>query len=230
MAAKFENDWQNVLASEFEKEYYLKLRAILKKEYSQREIFPKADEIFNAMHFTAYEDIKAVIIGQDPYHGEDQAHGLCFSVGKDVTIPPSLINIYKELKDDLGITPPNHGYLKKWADEGVLLLNAILTVRAHKAASHHGIGWEVFTDEIISLVNQRQKPAVFILWGAFAGSKESLITHPQHLVLKAPHPSPLSAHRGFFGSKPFSKTNDFLKANGISPIDWAIENTQEEHQ
>lgn len=222
MAAKFENDWQGLLAPEFEKEYYLKLRAVLKNEYRQREIFPKADEIFSALHYTAYQDIKAVIIGQDPYHGEGQAHGLCFSVGRDVTIPPSLVNIYKELNDDLDIAPPNHGYLKKWADEGVLLLNAILTVRAHKAASHHGIGWETFTDHIISLVNQREKPAVFILWGAFAGSKAALVTNPQHLIIKSPHPSPLSAHRGFFGSKPFSKTNDFLSKNGIAPIDWAI--------
>ena len=224
MAAKFENDWQDILVPEFEKEYYLRLRAVLKNEYSHREIFPKADEIFTALHLTAYEDVKAVIIGQDPYHGEGQAHGLCFSVGKDIAIPPSLVNIYKELEDDLGIAPPNHGTLTKWAQEGVLLLNAILTVRAHKAASHHGIGWETFTDHIISLVNAREKPAVFILWGAFAGSKESLITNAQHLVLKAPHPSPLSAYRGFFGSKPFSKTNDFLKAKGIDPIDWAIEN------
>ena len=224
MAAKFENDWQALLAPEFEKEYYTKLRAVLKNEYSRREVFPKAEEIFNALHFTAYEDIKAVIIGQDPYHEVGQAHGLCFSVGKDVTIPPSLVNIYQELKDDLGIDPPNHGYLKKWADEGVLLLNAILTVRAHNAASHHGIGWETFTDHIISLVNEREKPAVFILWGAFAGSKAALITNPQHLVLKAPHPSPLSAYRGFFGSKPFSKTNAFLEAICISPIDLKIEN------
>jgi uracil-DNA glycosylase len=223
MAAKFENDWQALLAPEFEKEYYTELRTVLKNEYSRREIYPKAEEIFSALHLTAYQDIKAVIIGQDPYHEVGQAHGLCFSVGREVTIPPSLVNIYQELKNDLGIDPPNHGYLKKWADEGVLLLNAILTVRAHNAASHHGIGWEVFTDHIISLINEREKPAVFILWGAFAGSKAALVTNPQHLVLKAPHPSPLSAYRGFFGSKPFSKTNAFLVANGIEPIDWKIE-------
>jgi len=224
MAAKFENDWQEILKSEFEKEYYLKLRAYLKKEYETRKIFPKAVEIFNAMHYTAYEDIKAVIIGQDPYHGVGQAHGLCFSVNHGVAIPPSLQNIYTEMKNDIGTFIPNNGYLKKWADEGVLLLNAILTVRAHAAASHHGIGWEQFTDNIISLVNERKKPVVFILWGSFAGSKDKLITNKQHLIIKSPHPSPLSAYRGFVGSKPFSKTNEFLTANDMEEIDWQIEN------
>ncbi len=224
MAAKFENDWQALLAPEFEKAYYTELRAFLASEYRTKAIYPKAEAIFNALHFTAYQDIKAVIIGQDPYHGEGQAHGLCFSVNPGVDIPPSLVNIYKELRDDIGAPIPNHGYLKKWADEGVLLLNAILTVRAHQAASHHDIGWERFTDHIISLVNEREKPAVFILWGAYAGSKDKLVTNPQHLVIKSPHPSPLSASRGFFGSKPFSKTNMFLKLNDIPPIDWRIDN------
>jgi uracil-DNA glycosylase len=223
MAAKFDNDWQTILEEEFKKEYYLKLRAILKNEYESRAIYPKSVEIFNAMHFTAYKDIKAVIIGQDPYHGIGQAHGLCFSVNPGVDIPPSLKNIYAELKSDTGVNIPNNGYLKKWADEGVLLLNAILTVRAHGAASHHGIGWETFTDNIISLVNKREKPVVFILWGAFAGSKSKLITNKNHLIIKSPHPSPLSAYRGFFGSKPFSKTNEFLRENNMDKIDWQIE-------
>ena len=224
MAAHFENDWQDILTPEFEKDYYKKLRGFLAGEYRTKTVFPKAEQIFNALHLTAYQDIKAVIIGQDPYHGIGQAHGLCFSVSPDVPPPPSLVNIYQELKNDIGADIPNHGYLKKWADEGVLLLNAILTVRAHQAASHHGIGWEQFTDHIISQVNAREKPVVFILWGAYAGSKQKLVTNPQHLVIKSAHPSPLSASRGFFGSKPFSKTNMFLTLNGIEPIDWKIEN------
>jgi uracil-DNA glycosylase len=224
MAAKFDNDWQAILAPEFEKDYYLKLRQTLKSEYMTKTIFPKSTEIFNAMHFTAYSDIKAVIIGQDPYHGAGQAHGLCFSVSPDIKMPPSLVNIYKEMNTDIGANIPNNGYLKKWAQQGVLLLNAVLTVSAHKAASHRGIGWEQFTDHIISLINAREKPVVFILWGSFAGSKEKLITHDRHLIIKSPHPSPLSAYRGFFGSKPFSKTNDFLAENGMDIIDWQIDN------
>jgi len=224
VAANFKNDWQAILEPEFKKEYYLKLRAFLANEYRTQTIFPKAEQIFSALHLTAYEDVKVVIIGQDPYHGEGQAHGLCFSVNQDIKIPPSLVNIYKELNSDIGATVPNHGNLKKWADEGVLLLNAILTVRAHQPTSHHKKGWEQFTDHIISLMNEREKPVVFILWGAYARSKAQLITNPQHFVIESPHPSPLSASRGFFGSRPFSKTNHFLEANGIKPIDWEIEN------
>ncbi len=223
MAVKFDNDWQDIISEEFEKQYYLDLRQKLKHEYTKSKVFPDMTNIFNALHFTPYSDVKAVIIGQDPYHGENQAHGLCFSVNHGIKIPPSLVNIYKELNDDLGFDIPNHGYLKKWADQGVLMLNAILTVNAHKAASHHGYGWEMFTDNIISLVNEKETPVVFILWGSFAGSKSKLITNPKHLIIKSPHPSPLSSYRGFFGSKPFSKTNNFLASNNIEPIDWKIE-------
>ncbi len=223
MTVFFENDWQTILSDEFQKEYYIELRNQLIKEYKEHRIYPNMYDIFNALHLTAYSDTKAVIIGQDPYHNEGQAHGLCFSVQKDIDIPPSLKNIYKELKDDLGYDIPNHGYLVKWAEQGVLMLNAVLTVRAHKAASHKKLGWEHFTDRIISLLNEKDEPVVFILWGAFAQSKEALITNPKHLIIKSPHPSPLSASRGFFGSKPFSKTNSYLVANGIKPIDWQID-------
>lgn len=181
-------------------------------------------DIFNALNFTSYKDVKVVILGQDPYHGPHQAHGLSFSVQPDVKIPPSLVNIYKELHDDLGCYIPNNGYLKKWADQGILLLNTSLTVRAGEANSHRNIGWVTFTDKIIELLNQRQDPVVFILWGNNAISKETLITSPQHYIIKSVHPSPLSASRGFFGSKPFSKTNDFLIKNNKTPIDWQIEN------
>ena len=224
MTVFFENDWQTVLSDEFQKEYYMKLRNQLIKEYKEHCVYPNMYDIFNALHLTAYNDTKAVIIGQDPYHNEGQAHGLCFSVQKDIDIPPSLKNIYKELKDDLGYDVPKHGYLVKWAEQGVLMLNAVLTVRAHQAASHKKLGWEHFTDRIISLLNDKNEPVVFILWGAFAQSKEPLITNSQHLIIKSAHPSPLSASRGFFGSKPFSKTNSFLTANGIEPIDWRIDN------
>jgi len=222
MAVKFKNDWQEVLIGEFEKQYYLDLRQKLKYEYQTSKVFPDMNDIFNALHFTAYSDIKAVIIGQDPYHNVNQAHGLCFSVNHGVKIPPSLKNIYTELNSDLGCAIPNHGYLKKWAQQGVLMLNAILTVNAHKAASHHGYGWEMFTNSIISLVNEKDTPVVFILWGSFAGSKSKLITNPIHKIIKSAHPSPLSAYRGFFGSKPFSKANEFLVSNEIKPIDWEI--------
>ena len=223
MTVFFENDWQTILSDEFQKEYYIKLRNQLIKEYKEHCVYPNMFDIFNALHLTAYNDTKVVIIGQDPYHNEGQAHGLCFSVQKDIDIPPSLKNIYKELKDDLGYDIPTHGYLVKWAEQGVLMLNAVLTVRAHQAASHKKLGWEHFTDRIISLLNDKNEPVVFILWGAFAQSKELLITNPKHLIIKSPHPSPLSASRGFFGSKPFSKTNSFLTANGIEPIDWRID-------
>ena len=220
----FQNDWANLLADEMEKPYYLKLREFLKKEYFSTQIYPDMYSIFNALHYTSYQDVKVVILGQDPYHGEGQAHGLSFSVKENVPPPPSLINIFKELKDDLGCEIPNNGYLRSWAEQGVLLLNAVLTVRANQANSHRDKGWEIFTDKIISLLNNREKPIVFILWGKPAQMKKSLITNHRHLVLMSPHPSPLSAFRGFFGSKPFSKANDFLERNNIVPINWQINN------
>lgn len=223
MAVLFENDWGAILNAEFEKPYYKTLRANLADEYKNHQVFPDMYDIFNAFHLTSYSDTKVVILGQDPYHDDFQAHGLSFSVMKGIAVPPSLRNIYKELNEDLGCTIPQHGCLSKWAEEGVLLLNSILTVRAHQAASHKNIGWETFTDSVISILNEREKPVVFILWGAFAQSKASLITSPQHLIIRSAHPSPLSASRGFFGSRPFSKANEFLIKNGISPIDWQIE-------
>ncbi|HAE61035.1 MAG TPA: uracil-DNA glycosylase [Eubacteriaceae bacterium] len=223
MSVKLKNDWNEKLSAEFEKDYYRKLRSILKKEYETYKIYPPMDDIFNALHYTSFKDAKVLILGQDPYHGPNQAHGLCFSVSPKVSVPPSLQNIYKELKSDLGLKIPNNGYLKKWADQGVLLLNAVLTVRAGVAASHSKIGWHEFTDHIISLLNEKEDPVVFILWGKYAQSKESLITKKHHLIIKSPHPSPLSANRGFFGSRPFSQTNIFLKSHGIEEIDWQIE-------
>ena len=220
----FKNDWQELLEEELSKEYYLKLRQFLITEYKTTTIYPNMHDIFNALHYTAYKDVKVVILGQDPYHGPNQAHGLSFSVKPGVGIPPSLLNMYKELQTDLGCYIPNNGYLKKWADQGILLLNASLTVRAHTANSHKGKGWEILTDKIISLLNDRQDPVVFILWGNNAISKEKLITNKYHYIIKSVHPSPLSASRGFFGSKPFSKCNDFLKSTGKNPIDWQIEN------
>ncbi|MBQ8338029.1 MAG: uracil-DNA glycosylase [Oscillospiraceae bacterium] len=216
------NEWDKVLSGEFEKEYYKKLRAFLKDEYSSRHIFPDMYDIFNALKYTSYGDVKAVILGQDPYHGAGQAHGLCFSVKKGVTPPPSLVNIYKELQSDLGINPATHGELTSWAKNGVLLLNTVLTVREASPNSHKGMGWEIFTDRVISALNERQKPIVFILWGANAKAKKALITNPNHKILTAAHPSPLSAYNGFFGCKHFSKTNEFLIQNGISPIDWSL--------
>ena len=215
------NDWLNVLKPEFSKTYYKKLFETVRHEYETRRIFPEADDIFNAFHLTPLSQVKVVILGQDPYHNYGQAHGLCFSVKPGVEVPPSLMNIYTELHDDLGCYIPNNGYLVKWASQGVLMLN---TVRAHQANSHRDIGWEQFTDAAIKAVNALDRPIVFILWGRPAQMKKSMLNNPKHLILEAPHPSPLSAFRGFFGSKPFSKTNDFLKANGIEPIDWQIEN------
>lgn len=217
------NEWDELLKGEFEKEYYLKLREFLKNEYFTYQVYPNMYDIFNALKFTSYSDVKAVIIGQDPYHGPGQAHGLCFSVQKGVAIPPSLQNMYKELYSDLGIPPANHGYLKKWADNGVLMMNAVLTVRGGQANSHRNMGWEIFTDKVIELLNKREQPMVFILWGNNAKQKMKLITNPNHLILQAAHPSPLSAFNGFFGCKHFSKTNDFLANHGIAPIDWRIE-------
>ena len=216
------NSWDQVLQGEFDKDYYLKLREFLKKEYSTREIYPNMYHIFNALKFTPYEKVKAVILGQDPYHQPGQAHGLCFSVQKGVQPPPSLVNIFKELQNDLGITPPGHGNLESWANNGVLLLNAVLTVRRSSPNSHVGKGWEIFTDRVIQLLNRREEPMVFILWGRNAQNKEALITNPVHCVLKGAHPSPYSAHKGFFGGRYFSRANEFLTLKGQEPIDWSI--------
>lgn len=218
------NGWIDAIGTEFSKEYYLKLRQFLVDEYFHFRIFPKADDIFNAFHATPPEKVKVVILGQDPYHGEKQAHGMCFSVQPEVEIPPSLVNIYKELHDDLGCYIPNNGCLQKWANQGVLLLNTVLTVRAHQAMSHRGKGWESFTDAVIESLNKIDRPIVFILWGRPAQAKEKMLNNPHHLILKAPHPSPLSAYGGFFGSHHFSQANEFLKNNGVEPIDWQIEN------
>ena len=218
------NDWNELLKDEFSKDYYLSLREFLKNEYTTKIIYPDKYDIFNALHYTSYKDVKVVILGQDPYHGPNQAHGLSFSVSPGVKIPPSLLNIYKELNSDLGCYIPNNGYLKKWADQGVLLLNTSLTVRAGEANSHKNKGWEIFTDKIISLINEKTDPVVFLLWGNNAINKKKLITNKQHLSLSSTHPSPLSASRGFFGSKPFSKINKFLISVNKAPIDWQIEN------
>lgn len=219
-----QNDWLDAISPEFKKPYYKQLYLFVKKEYNTKQVFPPANDIFNAFHLTPLSEVKVVILGQDPYHNDGQAHGLCFSVKPDVEIPPSLENIYQELHDDLGCYIPDNGYLVKWAKQGVLMLNTVLTVRAHMANSHRGKGWEEFTDSVIRILNGQDRPIVFILWGRPAQSKKSMLDNPKHLILEAPHPSPLSAYRGFFGSKPFSKTNDFLKRNGLEPIDWQIEN------
>lgn len=224
MANILKNDWKDLLEDEFNKEYYQTLRNFLTNEYKTKTIYPDKYDIFNALHFTSYKDIKVVILGQDPYHGPGQAHGLSFSVNPGIKIPPSLLNIYKELNSDLGCYIPNNGYLKKWADQGVLLLNTSLTVRAGEANSHKSIGWEIFTDKIISLVNEKEDPVVFLLWGNNAIKKKNLITNKRHLILTSVHPSPLSASRGFWGSKPFSKINNFLISINKKPIDWQIEN------
>lgn len=219
-----QNDWLQPLSPEFKKPYYAKLYRTIREEYSKQQIFPPADEIFTAFELTPLSEVKVVIIGQDPYHGDGQAHGLCFSVKPDIETPPSLINIYKELNSDLGCYIPNNGYLTKWAKQGVLLLNTVLTVRAHQANSHRGIGWEEFTDAAIRALNEQDRPIVYLLWGKPAQAKKSMLNNPKHLILEAPHPSPLSAYRGFFGCQHFSKTNEFLKENGLEPIDWQIEN------
>lgn len=218
------NDWKELLLEEFNNAYFLKLSDFLKQEYETQRIYPEIQNIFNALKYTAYKDVKVVILGQDPYHGENQAHGLSFSVKAGVSIPPSLLNIYKELNNDIGCFIPNNGYLKKWCHEGVLLLNTVLTVRAGQANSHKDKGWENFTNKIISLLNDKTEPIVFILWGNNAKAKQSLITNPIHYIIKSVHPSPLSSYRGFFNSKPFSNTNNFLISKGKNPIDWQIEN------
>ncbi|MBQ8349820.1 MAG: uracil-DNA glycosylase [Ruminococcus sp.] len=220
----FENEWDELLKDEFEKDYYLQLRQKLINEYKTQRIYPGMYDIFNAMKLTSYNDVKCVIIGQDPYHGEGQAHGLSFSVRKGIAPPPSLVNIFKEIRDDVGIDNlGKHGELTKWAKEGVLLLNSVLTVRANQARSHHGLGWENFTTDVIKLLDKREKPMVFMLWGADAKAKQMFINNPNHLILKSAHPSPLSAYNGFFGCRHFSKANEFLKANGMDEIDWSID-------
>jgi uracil-DNA glycosylase len=220
----FNNDWDELLKDEFTKDYYIQLRKKLITEYRTQRIYPGMYDIFNAMKYTSYDSVKCVIIGQDPYHGEGQAHGLSFSVRKGIAPPPSLVNIFKEIRDDVGIDNlGRHGELTKWAQEGVLLLNSVLTVRANQARSHHGLGWEQFTTDVIRLLNQRQKPMVFMLWGGDAKAKQQFITNPAHLVLKAAHPSPLSAYNGFFGCRHFSRANEFLRANGMTEIDWSID-------
>lgn len=218
------NNWYDLLKDEFKKDYYINLENFLHKEYEENFIFPTIDNIFNALNYTDYNNVKVVLLGQDPYHGLNQAHGLSFSVQPGVKIPPSLLNIYKELHNDLDCYIPNNGYLKSWADQGVLMLNTVLTVRAGEANSHKGKGWERLTDKIISLLNERKDPIVFILWGKNAQSKTALITNPQHYILTSVHPSPLSANRGFFGNHHFSKTNKFLQSIGKTPIKWQIPN------
>lgn len=216
------NDWHDYLHEEFSKPYYLQLREFLKVEYFTQTIYPPMEDIFNALHYTPFQKVKAVILGQDPYHGPNQAHGLSFSVQRTVNPPPSLQNIFTELQNDLGIQRPNHGSLIDWAKEGVLLLNTVLTVRQGQAHSHRGKGWESFTDEVIRTLNYKEDPIVYILWGRAAQEKKKLIDTNKHHILQAPHPSPLAAHRGFFGSKPFSQTNELLIKNGQAPINWAI--------
>ena len=216
------NEWDELLKDEFEKDYYLQLRQFLISEYNSRKIYPPMEDIFNALRFTSYSDVKAVILGQDPYHGAGQAHGMCFSVKKGVTPPPSLQNIYKEINSELGLPIPKHGELTDWAKNGVLLLNTVLTVREGNPNSHRGQGWEILTDKVIELLNERDTPIVFLLWGANARAKKKIMTNKKHLVLECAHPSPLSAHNGFFGCGHFAKANDFLKNNGIEPIDWSI--------
>ena len=217
------NDWLAPLKPEFSKPYYAQLYRTVNEEYKTHVVYPPADDIFNAFALTPLSQVKVVILGQDPYHEPGQAHGLCFSVRPDVEIPPSLVNIYKELHEDVGCRIPNNGYLAKWAEQGVLMLNTVLTVRAHQANSHKNIGWEEFTDAAIRILNEQDRPIVFILWGRPAQMKRSMLNNPRHLILESAHPSPLSAYRGFFGSRPFSRANKFLKENGVAPVDWQIE-------
>lgn len=220
----FGNGWDSILEDEFQKEYYLKIRSFLKDEYARYTVFPSMYDIFNAFKATDYDDVKVVILGQDPYHEPEQAHGMAFSVKPHVPIPPSLMNMYKELEGSLGCYVPNNGYLMKWAEQGVLLLNTTLTVRCGSANSHSQIGWQIFTDNVIRKLNQREEPIVFLLWGANARKKAELIDRKRHFILEAPHPSPLSAYRGFFGCNHFAKANEILEKNGKKPIDWQIEN------
>ena len=217
------NNWDTILKEEFEKEYFKELMKFVSQEYKNKTIYPKQSDVFNAFRYTDFDNVKVVILGQDPYHGPNQAEGLSFSVSNDVLKPPSLKNIFKELESDLKIPFPEHNSLKSWAKEGVLLLNAVLTVEEHNPTSHKNHGWETFTDDIIKIINNKKTPVVFILWGSYARNKKSLITNPIHYVIESPHPSPFSAYSGFFGSKPFSKTNNFLKSKGLKEINWRIE-------
>ncbi|MED1722563.1 uracil-DNA glycosylase [Brevibacillus parabrevis] len=228
--AILQNDWASVLAGEFEKPYYLKLRQTLKEEYQTQTIYPDMYHIFTALHLTSYEQAKVVILGQDPYHGPGQAHGLSFSVKPGIKPPPSLVNIYKELQSDLNCAIPEHGYLSHWAKQGVMMLNTVLTVRASNPNSHKGIGWETFTDQIIHLLNEREKPLVFILWGKHAQEKAAFIDKKKHCIIASPHPSPFSANRGFFGSRPFSRANAFLRSQGMEEIDWQLPMHVEEEE
>ena len=220
------NDWAPALKPEYSKPYYRKLYDTIVKEYSTYVVYPPSEEIFTAFHLTPLSQVKVVILGQDPYHEEGQAHGLSFSVKPGIDIPPSLVNIYTELQSDLGCSIPNNGYLTKWAEQGVLMLNTLLTVRAHAALSHKGIGWEEFTDAAIRILNEQDRPIVYLLWGKPAQQKAAMLNNPKHLILTAPHPSPLSAYRGFFGCKHFSKANEYLMQHGIEPIDWQIEDIE----
>ena len=217
------NSWDMILKEEYQKEYFLNLMDYIKKEYREKVIYPKQNEVFNAFRYTSFDDVKVVILGQDPYHGPNQAEGLSFSVSNDVIKPPSLKNIFKELESDIGIQFPESNSLKSWAKEGVLLLNAVLTVQEHMPTSHKDKGWEIFTDNVIKVLNKKEEPIVFILWGSYARNKKELITNPNHFIIESPHPSPFSARTGFFGSKPFSKTNNFLKSKGIKEINWRVE-------
>lgn len=219
---KIGNDWDIMLQDEFGRPYFKRLENFLTEEGARYEIYPPQEDVFNALRYSSFQDTKVVILGQDPYHEPGQAHGLCFSVNKGVTIPPSLVNIYKEIENDLGIKMPGHGYLADWAKQGVLLLNTVLTVRRGQANSHKGKGWEIFTDRIVEILNERQKPMVFILWGANAKSKTELITNKEHMVITGAHPSPLSAWKGFFGGRYFSKANRYLEITGQEPVDWGI--------
>ena len=219
---KIGNDWDIMLQDEFDRPYFKRLENFLTEERARYEIYPPQGDVFNALRYSSFQDTKVVILGQDPYHEPGQAHGLCFSVNKGVTIPPSLVNIYKEIENDLGIKMPGHGYLADWAKQGVLLLNTVLTVRRGQANSHKGKGWETFTDRIVEILNERQKPMVFILWGANAKSKTELITNKEHMVITGAHPSPLSAWKGFFGGRYFSKANRYLEITGQEPVDWGI--------
>ena len=222
--AAISNDWAEALREEYAKPYYRDLYLKLKEEYSSQKIYPPADDIFNAFHLTPLKEVKVVILGQDPYHGDGQAHGLCFSVKPEVEIPPSLENIYRELQTDLGCYIPDNGCLEKWARQGVLLLNTVLTVRAHQPNSHRNIGWEEYTDAAIRVLNAQDRPIVYLLWGGPARKKKAMLDNPRHLILEAPHPSPLSAYRGFFGCRHFSQANDFLRFHRLEPVDWQIEN------
>ncbi len=220
---KLSSSWKEVLATEFQKPYMHDLKGFLVKEMrAKKVIYPKGNEYFHALNLTPFDKVKVVILGQDPYHGPNQAHGLCFSVQSGVAIPPSLVNIYKELQSDLGIPPHSHGFLESWARQGVLLLNSVLTVEAGKAGSHQKQGWEIFTDSVISELSQKREHLAFILWGAYAQKKGAVIDRDRHLVIESPHPSPLSAHRGFFGTKPFSRINRYLIDNQKTPIDWEL--------